>query len=157
MKTCRKRLFSYIVLQYETELSRLPGEAFLNTLEFILRLNIVHGDALTMRYTESSEPLHFSQWSPVPFPRRFSLKRHDFQYQYLVDNAGSPYQSLQEFKGRYFLDIEKCRTPQLITTPTCFPVWQIYLMTKCLLRLLLPIRCWIYCRKNCFAHQKPRF
>lgn len=106
VKTCRKRLFSYIVLQYETELSRLPGEAFLNTLEFILRLNIVHGDALTMRYTESSEPLHFSQWSPVPFPRRFSLKRHDFQYQYLVDNAGSPYQSLQEFKGRYFLDIE---------------------------------------------------
>lgn len=106
VKTCRKRLFSYIVLQYETELSRLPGEAFLNTLEFILRLNIVHGDALTMRYTESSEPLHFSQWSPVPFPRRFSLKQHDFQYQYLVDNAGSPYQSLQEFKGRYFLDIE---------------------------------------------------
>lgn len=108
-KVCRKRLLSYFILQYEQVFPKQTTPDCIAVVEFILSLNIVEGDALTMCYSKSNKPLHFSQWSPVSFPRKFSLKRHDFQYQYLVDNAGSPYQSLQEFKSCYFLDIQNAK------------------------------------------------
>lgn len=109
VKACRKRLLSYFILQYEQVFPKQTNPDCIAVVEFILSLNIVEGDALTMCYSKSDKPLHFSQWSPVSFPRKFSLKRHDFQYQYLVDNAGSPYQSLQEFKSCYFLDIPNAK------------------------------------------------
>ena len=108
-KACRKRLLSYFILQYEQVFPKQLNPDCIAVVEFILSLNIVEGNALTMCYSKSDKPLHFSQWSPVSFPRKFSLKRHDFQYQYLVDNAGSPYQSLQEFKSCYFLDIQNAK------------------------------------------------
>ena len=109
VEACRKRLLSYFILQYEQTFLNQTNPDCIAVVTFILSLNIVQGNALTMCYTESQKFLHFSQWSPVSFPRKFSLKRHDFQYQYLVDNAGSPYQSLQEFRSCYFLDIQNAK------------------------------------------------
>nr|WP_314741150.1 DNA methyltransferase [uncultured Haemophilus sp.] len=109
VEACRKRLLSYFVLQYKQVFKESINEECITVAEFILGLNIVEGNALTMCYTDTDKPLHFSQWSPISIPRKFSLKRHDYQYQYLVGNAGSPYQSLQEFKSCYFLDIQNAK------------------------------------------------
>ena len=109
VEVCRKRLLSYFTLQYERLFPEQINSACIAVAEFILALNLVQGNALTMCYSDSDEFLHFSQWSAVNFPRKWSLKRHDFQYQHLVDNAGSPYQSLQEFRSCYFLDIQNAK------------------------------------------------
>lgn len=109
VEACRKRLLSYFISQYKQIFEDKINEECIAVVEFILGLNIVEGNALTMCYTDSDEPLHFSQWSPISIPRKFSLKRHDYQYQYLVGNAGSPYQSLQEFRSCYFLDIQNAK------------------------------------------------
>ena len=109
VKACRKQLLSDFILQYEQVFPKQTNPDCIAVVKFILSLNIVEGNALTMCYSKSDKPLHFSRWSPVSFPRKFSLQRHDFQYQYLVDNAGSPYQSLKEFKSCYFLDIQNAK------------------------------------------------
>lgn len=109
VEACRNRLLSYFVSQYKQIFEERINDECIAVSEFILGLNIVEGNALTMCYTNSDVPLHFSKWSPIAIPRKFSLKRHDYQYQYLVGNSGSPYQSLQEFKSCYFLDIQNAK------------------------------------------------
>ena len=111
VKACRKRLLSYFISQYEQVFPKQTNPDCIAVVEFILSLNIVEGNALTMCYSKSDKPLHFSQWPPVSFPRKFSLKRHDFTFKNLVDQRDQPYQSLskQEFKSCYFLDIQNAK------------------------------------------------
>lgn len=112
---CRERLCKFAEQSYRSRFPKTANDAVISVLRFILSLNIVQGNALKMCYVDEKNQdlptlLCFSHWANVPLGRSWSLKRHDFQYQYLVDNAGSPYQSLQEFRSCYFLDIQNAKT-----------------------------------------------
>lgn len=105
---CRQRLLDYFDQQYQ-RLFPQHNPKVVEVAQFILSLNILHGNALTMKYVEQDEFLHFSQWSAVSFPRKWSLKRHDFRYTDLIDYADEPYQSIQEYQSCYFLEIENAK------------------------------------------------
>ena len=110
---CRKRLLNY----WQAEICRVQEHIdekrlaeLVEIAQFLLELNILHGNALTMKYANNDEFLHFSQWSHSPFRgRNHCLKRHDFKYQYLIENSDQPYQSLKEYTSCYFLDIKNAK------------------------------------------------
>ncbi|MGV6988402.1 DNA methyltransferase [Testudinibacter sp. P80/BLE/0925] len=113
---CRKRLLNYFQQQYERLFAEQTQIEVLEVAEFILSLNILHGNALTMKNAEHDEFLHFSEWSKVSFPRKWSLKRHDWIYQELIEQQGKaqsangePYRSIQEYFSCYFLDIKHAK------------------------------------------------
>lgn len=111
---CRERLCKFAEESYRLLFPETANDAVISVIRFILSLNIVQGNALKMCYVDEKNQdlptlLCFSKWSHLPSGRKWSLKRHDFQYQYLIDNAGSPYQSLQEFRSCYFLDIQNAK------------------------------------------------
>jgi hypothetical protein len=53
------------------------------TVEFILSRNILQGDALSFRTCDGG-PIVFSEWSPV---NGAMIKRHDFVYEHLLEEA----------------------------------------------------------------------
>lgn len=114
---CRERLCKFAEQSYRSRFPKTANDAVISVLRFILSLNIVQGNALKMCYVDEKNQdlptlLCFSKWShwpDVPSGPYWSLRRSDFQYQYLVDNAGSPYQPLQEFRSCYFLDIQNAK------------------------------------------------
>lgn len=62
-----------------------------------------------MTFVETNLPIVFSQWSPVNQPRKWSIKRHDYEYQYLIAQSGSPYKSVQQYFSCYFMDIKNAQ------------------------------------------------
>lgn len=121
---CRENLYSLFHSEYSQLYPDSYQEACLKVARFLLNHNILHGDALKMVHANGqNEPvdndfLHFSQWSGVTFPRKWSLKRHDYVYQKLIeqggkalDQNGEPYRSIQEYFPCYFLEIENA-TPR---------------------------------------------
>lgn len=116
VSACRKRLLEYFQQQYERLFAEQTNEKVIEIAEFILSLNILHGDALSMKYAGRNEFLHFSHWSKQSFPRKWSLKRHDWIYQELIEQQGQaqsadgePYRSVQEYFSCYFLDIKNAK------------------------------------------------
>ncbi len=112
---CRERLCKFAEQSYRSRFPKTANDAVISVFRFILSLNIVQGNALKMCYVDEKNQdlptlLCFSKWSHLPSGRKWSLKRHDFQYQYLIDNAGITYQSLQEFRICDFLDIQNAKT-----------------------------------------------
>ncbi|MGR3807320.1 DNA methyltransferase [Pasteurella testudinis] len=113
---CRKRLLGCFKQQYECLFAEDARTEVLGVAEFILSLNILHGNALTMKYADRDEFLHFSEWSAQSFPRKWCLKRHDWVYQELIEQQGKaqnadgePYRSIQEYFSCYFLDIKHAK------------------------------------------------
>lgn len=86
-EACRKRLFDEVV---GTQASRLrnttAGEtpAYQQSLRYMLRKNIVCGDALTYR-TAEGKPITFCEWTPIAGSMQFS--RRDFQFDFLVTQS----------------------------------------------------------------------
>jgi hypothetical protein len=81
---CRRRLFEV----FETNYTRLFKAAVrgdcLESVRFILELNIVWGDALTLRTVdENPKYIVFSEWSPV---NGSMLKRRDFTFHGLLQH-----------------------------------------------------------------------
>jgi hypothetical protein len=78
---CRKRLFDIFDQHYNS----LFKEECLNAVEYILKRNIVWGDALTLNTVgENPQPIVFSEWSPV---NGSMIKRRDFTFHELLNNA----------------------------------------------------------------------
>lgn len=112
---CRERLCKFCEESYRLLFPESVNEDVIAVIRFILSLNIVQGNALKMCYVDENNQdlddkmLHFSQWSPVSFGRKWSLKRHDFEYQHLVFDGSEPYQSVQEYFACYFLEIQNAK------------------------------------------------
>ncbi|QIM69725.1 DNA methyltransferase [Basfia succiniciproducens] len=112
---CRGRLCKFAEESYRLLFPDTANDEVISVLRFILSLNIVQGNALKMCYVDEknqdlpTKMLHFSQWSPVSLGRKWSLKRHDFEYQHLVFDSSEPYQSVQEYFGCYFLEIQNAK------------------------------------------------
>ncbi|MGC1684494.1 MAG: hypothetical protein WA734_02630, partial [Candidatus Acidiferrales bacterium] len=84
---CRCRLFEIFDANYTRLFKGAGKEACREAVKFILRRNIIWGDALTLN-TIGEKPGHivFSEWSPV---NGSMLKRRDFTFSELLRHEGA--------------------------------------------------------------------
>ncbi len=61
--SCRERMFNLVLSKYKKISKNEMSSDIKSSLKFILTKNIVHGNALTMKYEGKEEPLHFVNWS----------------------------------------------------------------------------------------------
>ena len=80
-EACRERLFSEVMSQIGKKGSTTGYE---ESLRYMLKKNIVCGDALTYR-TAEGKPITFCEWTPIAGNMHFS--RRDFQFDFLVTQS----------------------------------------------------------------------
>ena len=80
-EACRERLYREVVGQMG-RMGNLGGYG--KSLRYMLRKNIVCGDALTYR-TADNKPITFCEWTPIAGSMQFS--RRDFQFDFLVNQT----------------------------------------------------------------------
>ena len=86
VEACRARLLGEFRGQYEERYGKRLRPECVEAVRFLLRRNIVWGDALTLRTVGVDPgPIVFSEWSPV---NGSMLKRRDFAYHELVNQGG---------------------------------------------------------------------
>jgi len=80
-EACRKRLFAEVT----GRMGRVDSMGgYEDSLRYMLRKNIVCGDALTY-HTADGKPITFCEWTAFPEKRQFS--RRDFQFDFLVNQT----------------------------------------------------------------------
>lgn len=72
---CRERLFEIVKAQYQGIYKERIKQECLDSIHFILRKNIIQGDALTLNKVDSENPIVFSEWSAINGSK---IKRRDF-------------------------------------------------------------------------------
>lgn len=77
---CRKRLFEIFNKEYTANCKKEATEECREAVRFILKRNILCGDALTLK-ASNSEPIIFSEWSLVTSAM---IKRRDFRLDQLM-------------------------------------------------------------------------
>lgn len=84
VKECRQRLLAIVDNQYSALFPETKKQKFREAVQFILKRNIIWGDALTLK-TVGDNPAHivFSEWSLVNGSR---IKRRDFTFYELLGN-----------------------------------------------------------------------
>ena len=90
----RERLFNQYFDLYSKKFKSGINQKLLNCIKYILELNLVHADALTLKTTKNDKFIIFSEWSLV----NDKIKRRDFEYKNLIDYA--PFE-----KGTLFSDL----------------------------------------------------
>ncbi|BCX13114.1 MAG: type III restriction endonuclease subunit M [Thermosynechococcus sp.] len=103
VEECRQRLFE----AFDAAYTRLFGEKAKaqcrEAVHFILRRNIIHGDALSLQtVTDPPQPIVFSEWSLV---NGSLLKRRDFAFQELLRSTEETGPSLFDMKQSFRSDI----------------------------------------------------
>jgi len=82
---CRKRLFEVFDAAYTRLFKTKAKERCREVARYILKRNIVHGDALTLKTVgENPRPIVFSEWSIV---NGRMIKRRDFAFHELVNHG----------------------------------------------------------------------
>ncbi len=82
---CRKRLFAVFDEAYTRLFKKKTKERCREVVRYILRKNIVHGDALTLKTVgENPQPIVFPEWSLV---NGSFLKRRDFAFHELLSHS----------------------------------------------------------------------
>jgi len=82
---CRKRLFEVFDAAYTRLFKTKAKERCREVARYILKRNIVHGDALTLKTVgENPRPIVFSEWSLV---NGSMIKRRDFAFHELVNHG----------------------------------------------------------------------
>ena len=77
-EACRERLFAEVLGQVG---NKSCTNGYEESLRYMLKKNIVCGDALTYR-TAEDKPITFCEWTPIAGSMQFS--RRDFQFDFLV-------------------------------------------------------------------------
>jgi len=80
IEEARKRLFDIFNEQYSSLYKKKCKEECRITVKFILKRNIIRGDALTLK-TDNNKPIIFSEWSAV---NSSMIKRRDFTFSDLL-------------------------------------------------------------------------
>ena len=97
VRACRARLFAEFDAQYTAKFRKKASNTYRQVIAHLLELNIVHGDALTMRTADApTHPIVFSEFKRLDTGYR--LVRIDFEFAELVEpadlkNIQSPAQS----------------------------------------------------------------
>jgi hypothetical protein len=82
---CRDRLYQVFDAAYTGLFGEQAKAACRETVRYILSLNIVHGDALSLKTVgDEPQPIVFAEWSPV---NGSMIKRRDFAFHELVSHA----------------------------------------------------------------------
>ena len=102
--SARERLFNQYFDLYSKKFKSDINQKLLNCIKYILEVNLVHADALTLKTTKNDKFIIFSEWSLV----NDKIKRRDFEYKNLIDYA--PFE-----KGTLFSDLGD---EVIIPTPT---------------------------------------
>ena len=82
VEICREKLFAIWDEEYTANMKSEASEACRKAVRFILRKNILCGDALTLLQADGS-PIIFAEWSLVTGSQ---IKRRDFALDALLDN-----------------------------------------------------------------------
>jgi hypothetical protein len=83
VEECRKRLFEVFDAAYTRLFKTKAKEQCRKAARYILKCNIVHGDALTLKTVgENPQPIVFSEWSLV---NGSMIKRRDFMLSFLLE------------------------------------------------------------------------
>ncbi len=77
----RKRLEKTIIDRFKYIFAEIKDE-FIRSIKFILKKNIIHGDALTLTLVKLKKPIVFSEWS---FFNSTMIKRRDFTFKHLIE------------------------------------------------------------------------
>ena len=80
-EACRERLFAEVMNRMD---KKDYSGGYEESLRYILKKNIVCGDALTYR-TAEGKPITFCEWTPIAGNMQFS--RRDFQFDFLVTQS----------------------------------------------------------------------
>jgi hypothetical protein len=82
VSNCRRRLFAIFDKIYLSLFKNKCKESYRSSVRLILRRNILHGDALSLKTVgEKVEPIVFSKWS---LARGSMMKRHDYVFSELM-------------------------------------------------------------------------
>ena len=81
---CRDRLYNIFEEQYTEIYVNECKEECRNSVKFLLKRNILWGDALDFTNPVTKEPIVFSEWSAV---NGSMLKRRDFVFKFLVEKT----------------------------------------------------------------------
>jgi len=92
--SARERLFNQYFDLYSKKFKSDINQKLLNCIKYLLEVNLVHADALTLKTTKNDKFIIFSEWSLV----NDKIKRRDFEYKNLIDYA--PFE-----KGTLFSDL----------------------------------------------------
>lgn len=83
VEACRERLFSIV----QRRCTMLFNNEFLHAIKYLLKRNIIWGDALSLKTPETPpQPIVFSEWS---FINGSLVKRRDFTFHELLSYAGT--------------------------------------------------------------------
>lgn len=92
--TARKRIFDLAIDCYSSYFKNKINQDLVKSIQFVIKQNIIHGDALTLKKVSSNSPITFSEWSLI----NNKIKRRDFTLDELLSNA--PFE-----KGTLFSDL----------------------------------------------------
>jgi hypothetical protein len=99
---CVDRLFEIINSQYTQYFNSHCSEEFRQSVRFILRKNIVLGNALDLKKVDGTDtPIIFSHWSPV---NTSQIKRIDYFMWWLVDHFSD--QTVSNSQTNLFSDLD---------------------------------------------------
>jgi len=92
--SARERLFNQYFDLYNKKFKSNINQKLLDCIKYILKLNLVHADALSLKKIKNDKFIIFSEWSLV----NDKIKRRDFEFKNLIDYA--PFE-----KGTLFSDL----------------------------------------------------
>lgn len=88
VRACRARLFAEFDAQYTAKFRKKASNTYRQVIAHLLELNIVHGDALTMRTADApTHPIVFSEFKRLDTGYR--LVRIDFEFAELVEHQST--------------------------------------------------------------------
>ena len=98
LEDCRQRLFDFFNAKYTALYRNETSDDFRAAIRFILRRNILWGDALTLKTVDGKDsPIVFSEWSLVEGSK---IRRHDYLMAHLLAyqqmNGPNPFSDLGE-------------------------------------------------------------
>ena len=80
IRECKNRLLNEFVQLYEALYKKKCNKSFIEVIDYILKKNLLVGDALTMMKNDGS-PIVFSEWN---FVRGSMVKRRDYVFSELI-------------------------------------------------------------------------
>lgn len=116
IQECRKRLYNIFNQTYKRLFREKIKDSLRKSIKYILNLNIIHGDALTLKTVgDNPKPIVFSEWSQVNGNK---IKRRDFSFGELLgygDEATQTTMFNRSTQTNMFSDLgKKCLIPQPI-------------------------------------------
>lgn len=102
VQECQMRLQETTKTFYCRYFSAKQWEKFYQLTDFVLKINILCGDALSLTNPNTKEPIVFSEWS---FLGSFKVKRRDFIYEQLINPSANAERILSDTRKQNFIPV----------------------------------------------------